>query len=118
MNTDKTYAERIASEYAPKQASKVVALKKLDNKAKLGANIFGYTFGLIMALVLGVGMCLSMKVIGDGSTLWFALGIVIGIIGIGGVSVNYPIYKKLLEKGKKKYGNDIIELAKQITEEE
>ena len=118
MNTDKTYAERIASEYAPKQTSKVVALKKLDNKAKLGANIFGYTFGLIMALVLGVGMCLSMKVIGDGSTLWFALGILIGIIGIAGVSVNYPIYVKLLEKGKKKYGNDIIELAKQITEEE
>ena len=118
MNTDKMYAERIASEYAPKQTSKVVALKKLDNKAKLGANIFGYTFGLIMALVLGVGMCLSMKVIGDGSTLWFALGIVIGIIGIAGVSVNYPIYVKLLEKGKKKYGNDIIELAKQIAEEE
>lgn len=118
MNTDKTYAERIASEYAPKQASKVVALKKLDSKAKMGANIFGFTFGLIMALVLGVGMCLSMKVIGDGSTLWFALGIVIGIIGIAGVSVNYPIYVKLLEKGKKKYGNDIIELAKQITEEE
>ena len=118
MNTDKTYAERIASEYAPKQASKVVALKKLDNKAKIGANIFGFTFGIIMALVLGVGMCLSMKVIGDGSTLWFALGIVIGVIGIIGVSVNYPIYKKILEKGKKKYGNDIIELAKQITEEE
>lgn len=118
MNTDKTYAERIASEYAPKQASKVVALKKLDSKAKMGANIFGFTFGIIMALVLGIGMCLSMKVIGDGSTLWFAMGIIIGIIGLGGVSVNYPIYKKLLEKGKKKYGNDIIELAKQIAEEE
>lgn len=118
MNTDKMYAERIASEYAPKQASKVVALKKLDNKAKMGANIFGFTFGIIMALVLGIGMCLSMKVIGDGSTLWFAMGIIIGIIGLAGVSVNYPIYVKLLEKGKQKYGNDIIELAKQIAEEE
>ena len=34
MNTDKTYAEKIASEYAPKQANKVVALKKLDAKAQ------------------------------------------------------------------------------------
>ena len=118
MNTDKMDAERIASEYAPKQASKVVALKKLDNKAKMGANIFGFTFGIIMALVLGIGMCLSMKVIGDGSTLWFAMGIIIGIIGLAGVSVNYPIYVKLLEKGKQKYGNDIMELAKQIAEEE
>ena len=34
MNTDKIFAEAIANEYAPKKASKVVALKKLDRKAK------------------------------------------------------------------------------------
>ena len=33
MNTDKIYAESIANEYAPKDTSKVVALKKLDAKA-------------------------------------------------------------------------------------
>ena len=40
MNTDKIYAEAIANEYAPKDTSKVVALKKLDRKAKSRANIF------------------------------------------------------------------------------
>ena len=60
MNTDKIYAEAIANEYAPKEASKVLALKKLDMKAKSKANIFAYTFGVVMALVLGTGMCLSM----------------------------------------------------------
>ena len=117
MNTDKAYAEKVAAEYAPKETRKVVALKKLDAKAKMPANVFSYTFGIIMALVLGVGMCLTLKVIGDGSQLWFILGIVIGVIGIAGVSVNYPIYKKLIQIGKNKYGNDIIELAKQISEE-
>lgn len=34
MDTDKIYAERIASEYAPKDVSKVVALRKLDARAK------------------------------------------------------------------------------------
>lgn len=58
MNTDKIYAEAIANEYAPKDTSKVIALKKLDRKAKGKANIFAYTFGVMMALVLGVGMCL------------------------------------------------------------
>ena len=110
MNTDKTYAEKIASEYASKETRKVVALKKLDSKAKLPANVFGYTFGIIMSLVLGVGMSLALKVIGNGSTLWFVLGII-------GVSINYPIYKKMLERGKKKYGNDILELAKEIANE-
>ncbi len=69
-----------------------------------------------MALVLGVGMCLSMKVIGDGSTLMMTVGI-IGIVGIVGVSTNYPIYKKLLESGKKQYRFEIMQLAKEISEE-
>lgn len=117
MNTDKTYAEKIASEYAPKETRKVVALKKLDNRAKRPANIFAYTFGVVMALLLGVGMCLSMQVIGDGSALFMALGVVVGVIGIVGVSVNYAIYKKILENSKKKYSADIIALANEIAAE-
>ena len=45
MNTDKIFAEAIANEYAPKDTSKVVALRKLDKKAKLPSEIFTYTFG-------------------------------------------------------------------------
>lgn len=117
MNTDKIYAEAIVNEYSPKDTSKVVALKKLDRKAKSKANIFAYSFGVIASLVLGVGMCLSMKVIGNGSFMMI-LGIVIGIIGIIGISVNYPIYKRLLESGKKKYSFEIMQLAKEISEED
>ena len=116
MNTDKIFAEAIANEYAPKKTSKVVALKKLDRKAKNPANIFAYSFGVIMSLVLGTGMCLSMKVIGDGPTLMMIVGIIVGIIGIIGVGLNYPIYRKLLESGKKKYAFEIMELAKEISE--
>ncbi len=117
MNTDKIYAEKIAERYAPKNTSKVVALKKLDSQAKRPAQIFAYVFGSISSLVLGTGMSLAMGVIGSG--VWALIsGIIIGIIGIIGVSVNYPIYKKLIEKGKKKYGSDIIRLAKEISEEE
>ena len=94
----------------------MIALKKLDRKAKSKANIFAYTFGVITALVLGAGMCLSMKVIGDGSAFIMVVGIIVGIIGIVGVSVNYPIYKKLLENGKKQYAFEIMQLAKEISE--
>lgn len=115
MNTDKIYAEAIANEYAPKDTSKVIALRKLDRKAKRKANIFAYTFGLVMTLVLGVGMCLSMQVIGDGGILVGA-GIILGILGLVGVGVNYPIYKKLLVAGKEKYAFEIIQLAREISE--
>ena len=116
MNTDKIYAEQLANEYAPKDTSKVVALRKLDAKAKLPANVFTYTFGIITALVAGVGMCLSMKVIGNGSTAMLVLGVIVGIIGLLGMGVNYPIYKKLLAQGKRKYAFEIMELAKEISE--
>ena len=116
MNTDKIIAESIAKDYAPKENSKIVALKKLDNKAKLPATVFTYSFGIIAALVFGTGMCLAMQVIGSG-LVGMVLGIVVGIVGLAGCGVNYPIYKKMLEKGKAKYAYEIVELARQISEQ-
>jgi len=118
MNTDKIYAEQIANEYAPKQTSKVKALKRLDMKAKNPAYIFTFSFGIISTLILGTGMSLAMGVIGGGTPLMIALGIIIGCIGIIGVSVNYPIYKKILTKSKNKYASDIIKLANEIANEQ
>ena len=116
MNTDKIYAESIAKEYAPKENSKIVALRKLDRKAKQPANIFAYTFGIIATLIAGTGMCLSMQVIG-GTIPLMIIGIIIGTIGFIGTGINYPVYKKILESGKKKYAYEIVELAREISEE-
>lgn len=116
MNTDKIYAEQLANEYAPKETSKVVALRKLDARAKLPATIFTYTFCILTALIMGVGMCLSMRVIGNGTTATFIAGIIIGIIGLVGMGINYPIYKKMLVNGKQKYAFEIMQLAKEISE--
>ena len=118
MNTDKIYAEHIANEYSAKQASKVKALKKLDAKAKNPANIFTFTFGIMSSLVLGVGMCLSMSVIGGGTPLMIVLGIITGCFGILGVSINYLLYKKILTKAKNKYASDIIRLANEIVNDD
>ncbi len=114
MNTDKIYAESIAKEYAPQDNSKIVALRKLDRKAKTPAIVFAYTFGIISSLVAGTGMSLAMQVIG-GTLPLTILGIVIGIIGFTCMGINYPIYKKILENGKKKYAFEIVELAKEIS---
>ena len=67
MNTDKILAESIAKDYVSKGSSKIVALKKLDRKAKLPATIFTYTLGIISSLIAGTGMCIAMQVIGSGT---------------------------------------------------
>ena len=117
MNTDKFFAEQLANEYAPKDTSKVIALRKLDTRAKLPATVFTYTFGIIAALITGVGMCLSMQVIGGGSQVMFVLGVLIGIVGLVAMGLNYPLYKRLMANGKQKYAYDIIRLAREISEQ-
>lgn len=117
MNTDKIYAEHLVNEYAPKDDSKVIALRKLDARAKLPATVFTYSVGILSALIAGVGMCLSMNVIGNGSSISFVFGVIIGLVGLAGMGINYPVYKKMLAKGKQKYAFEIMELAKEISGE-
>ena len=112
MNTEKIIAESIAKEYAPRESSRLVALKKLDSRAKLPATIFTYTWGIVSALVFGAGMCMAMQKISGG----MVMGIIIGTIGLIGCGVNYPIYKKMLEKGKAKYAYEIVQLAREIAD--
>lgn len=97
----KRYAERILRSYAPRGESAADRLRRLDRKVHLPARAFAWTFGVVAALVLGVGMCLAMGVIGD----LFAWGIVIGCVGIAMACVNYPIYRTILRSRKKSTGS-------------
>ena len=45
-----------------------------------------------------------------------AAGILLGVLGIVGVGLNYPVYKKLLRSGKEKYAFEIMQLAREISE--
>lgn len=118
MNTDKIYAEAVANEYSIKTATKVTALKKLDQKVKLFPTVFTFTFGIVSALILGVGMCFVLGVLTEIGSVSMAVGIVVGLLGIAGMSLNYPIYKRILTKRKEKYAGDIISLAKEIADEQ
>ena len=57
-----------------------------------------------------------MQVIGSGIG-GMVLGILVGIVGLIGCGVNYPLYKKMLEKGKKKYAYEIVQLAREIADQ-
>lgn len=118
MDTDKIYAQKVASEYSKQQTSKAKALKRLDAWVKKPAKIFAYIFGSVSTLLLGVGMCLAMEVLGNATPLMMVIGIFIGLLGIAGVSTNYFIYKRILNKRKQQNANDVLVLAKEVMEEE
>lgn len=108
---DKKYVEKVLNNYEEKTPTKLDELKELDKKASKGANIFAYVFGTIGALVLGFGMCVAMKIILADLMI---IGIIIGILGIFMVSINYFIYKKMLENGRKKYADQIKNLSNEL----
>lgn len=118
MNTDKIFAESIANEYSVKNDSKVLALKKLDKRVKEFPMVMTISIGVISTLILGTGMSLAMGAIGGATDVSFVAGIILGIIGIIGMVINYPIYKRVLVKRKSQYAGDIIRLANEIVREE
>ena len=102
------FAEKLKKEYSSnsKELTKLDQLKALDKKVKKPATIFSYIFGCIGSLILGVGMCLAMKIIG-GTTPLMIVGIVVGIIGriVSSLSSTYIV--RLLDKIRRK--NDRLE---------
>ncbi len=101
--------ERIRSAYEEREATKTEQLKALDRKVRRPAEIFAYSFGSASALVFGTGMCLAMKVIGQ--TLHPAIGIAVGVVGMGLCGLNYLIYKGIMKKRKAKYADKILTLC-------
>lgn len=113
MSEKEKIVKQIKEGYEPKTKTKYDELIALNKRVELPAHIFAYTFGIIASLILGLGMCLAMQVIGTGIPL-MVLGIVIGVIGIALVSVNYPIFLAIMKSRKKKYAEKIIALSDEL----
>ncbi len=104
-------ANKIKTCYQPKAPSKFDELKKLDGKVKTPPTVLAYVLGVLFTLVLGVGMCICLGVIASNL---FAVGVVVGIVGIAMMIANYFIYRKFFSDRKKKYADEIIKLANEI----
>lgn len=108
------YVEKIKNSYSEKPASKVDELRTLDKKVTTPSRTFAYTFGTVSSLVLGTGMSFALDAIG--ATLSFAmpLGIGVGVLGLIGTLITYPIYKKMLSRRRNKYREEILKLTDEL----
>ena len=117
MKDQEFIVQKIRSQYTENQHTELDALKALDAKVKKPANVFGFTYGSIGAIVMGAGMSLVMTDIGAmlGMTETLIPGIAVGMAGLAMVLTTYPIYRKILNSRKKKYAHQIMELSDRIT---
>ena len=113
MKDQEFAVEKIRSQYTEARHTELDALKALDAKVKKPANVFGYVYGSIGALVMGAGMSLVMTDIGTmlGMAKTLVPGIAVGLVGLAMCCTTYPIYKKILNIRKKKYTPQILELS-------
>ena len=115
-NDQQFMAQKIRTQYMEKQPSELDALRRLDAEVKRPANVFAYVFGSISAIIMGAGMSLVMTDIGATVGMGEAMvpGIIIGVVGMALAILNYPIYKRILDSRKKKYGSKILALSEKI----
>ena len=110
-NKQKKTIENILKNYQGKEVTKFDQLKELDKKVKKPANIFGYVYGTIGALILGMGMSAAMNTLPEfilnaiKNPLLMVLGIIIGLVGIAMTTSTYFIYNKILKSRRKKKNN-------------
>ncbi len=97
---------KIREKYCTREETTLEKIKRLDNGVTNKATMIAIVVGVISTLILGVGMCCCMV-----WTHFFTLGIIVGIIGIAGVCVAYPVYKKVLIKERAKIAPQILALT-------
>ena len=110
MNTDKIYAERIASEYAPKTTRRIKALIRLDKWIKKPAKITAYIIGALSAVCFLVGLTLI-------AINQLYVGLIVGALGIVGMVFAPFVYKIVCTKRKNENATDVLLLAQEIIEE-
>lgn len=71
----------------------------LERAKSFGASVFAYLFGCFAALILGGGMSLVMLT--EASIPALIGGVALGIVGIALCGINYPIYKRAVDKKTK-----------------
>ena len=110
--TDKERREidSIRRYYQPKskEESKLEMLKRLDSRVKSIPQIVSLVLGVVGLLIFGLGLTFILE--------WniMPLGIVLIVVSIPPIAIAYPVHNYLLNKGKEKYGQKILELSEEL----
>ena len=93
MKDKEFMVEKIRPQYTEQENTDLDALKALDAKVKRPANVFGYTYGSIGTIVMGVIMDLA--------------GIIL-------VALAYPLYNRTLKKEREHIAPEILRLTDEL----
>ena len=102
--------ESIRRKYMPHEESKLERLKKLDLRVQMAGTIESLCFGIVGALVFGIGMCFFLDVFAGAA--W--LTVLLMVLGTGTMIPAYPIYRKIARRTKAELTPEILRLSEEI----
>lgn len=100
----------IRKKYMPPEENKMEQLRRLDRQAVKKGTVAAVVVACISMFLLGIGMCCSMVWAGS----LFYPGIIIGVAGILGIVLDYPVYAHITKKERKKLAPQIMKLTEEL----
>lgn len=102
--------KKIREKYLPKEESKMDQLRRLDESSTKKGLACSLTMGTVSSLILGIGMCCTM--------LWggalFIPGVIIGLVGIAGAALAYPLNNYLNKTERERLAPEILKLTTEL----
>ena len=86
-------------------------LRKLHSKVKSPAMAISLTMGIVGTLIFGLGLSMALE---WGLLVW---GSLVAVVGLAPIISAYWAHNKILERQKKKYGEEILKLSQELLDE-
>lgn len=108
--------QEIRKKYLPQSETPLDELKRLDEKVQNAGTMESLCVGLGGLMVLGLGMCFSLQVLGTG-VMVMMFGILLGLVGTVGMLMAYPVKRYFYKKNKERFVSRILELTEVLSKE-
>ena len=100
----------IRSKYIKREEDQMERLRRLDRSVTKKSNAYAIAMGTLGALIMGTGM--SMTMVWTDTLL--VPGIIIGVIGMAGVCMAYPVYAHVTKRERERIAPQILRLTEEL----
>ncbi len=102
--------KRIREKYLPPKEDKIELLRRLDQSVTRPGTVAALIVGIISTLIFGLGMCCCML----WTEQWLIPGILIGLVGMAGDALTYPLYNHITQRQRRKLAPEIMKLTDEL----
>ena len=112
--------KRIRKKYAEDSArtdeSSIERLRRLDASVTKKGTTVSLIVGTLGSILMGSGMSLVMTDLGAllPDLLALFIGIAVGVVGIVGVALAYPIYKAITKKERERIAPEVLRISEEL----